>query len=408
MSPRLTLSLPVLLAATAAGAVEFHAAISVAPQTVTEDRGSPYYVGPPTVDTPRRSGRNDLQLRMQEGGFNAQGILRQEVADGQRPGYHGIANQFYYDGQITPGLGWTVGKKVMPWGVGFGFKPLDVIQREDRRGINPPPLVGVPLVALERLTATDAWTVAWTRPGQGNGETDSRDSSLALHWYRLADGDDLHGVMRVSQRRRLEAGFGATHIVGDEWSVHGAALYQRRTRQRTNTLPDNGGTFATTDPMVEKTGGGGVKSVAGVQWTGDSGLSVLAEAWYDADAWRRRDWQALDALTARQRALAGFAPPAAIDGNVAWSSQAYQATNLLRENLLLRLAWDDRDGFKPYADVLFTPSDGGRVYTVAASWQGNRQRFTLGARQAGGAADSAYAQAPIRRVLWAEWQLALF
>jgi hypothetical protein len=76
--------------------------------------------------------------------------------------------------------------------------------------------------------------------------------------------------------------------------------------------------------------------------------------------------------------------------------------------VLLRLAYDDRDGFKPYADLLLTPSDGGRVYTVGASWEGNRQRFTLGVRQAGGRAGSAYAQSPLKRALWAEWRLALF
>lgn len=350
MPPRLTFLLLGLVSATA-GALETHGTIVVAPQFHTANTNSPYYG---LVDVPQRTSRNEIELRAQEGGFNAQGILRQEVARGQRPEYHGIANQFYYDGQITPGLGWTVGKKAMPWGVGIGFKPLDVIQREDRRGINPPPLVGVPLVALERLTETDAWTVAWTRPGQGSGETDSRDSSLALHWYRLVDGDDLHGVMRVSQRRRLEAGLGATRVIGEEWSLHGAVLHQDRGLAR----PD--GSFERA----------GTKAVAGLQWTGESGTSVLVEAWHDADA--------------------------------------RLATGTPRENLLLRLGYDDRDGFKPYLEVLFTPSDGGRVFTGGASWQGNRNRITLGLRQYGGRADSAYALAPIRRIWWAEWRLAIF
>jgi hypothetical protein len=349
MPPRLTFALSGLLLATSAGAVEIHGVITVAPEFLAENTSSPY-----DVNTPRRSSRQDVELKLQEGGFNAQGILRQQVAEGHSPEYHGIANQFYYDGAISPALGWTAGRKVMPWGVGFGFKPLDVIQRENRRSINPPPLVGVPLVAIEHFTAEDAWTVAWTRPGQGRAETDDRDPGVALHWYRLASGDDLHGVLRVSQRRRLEAGVGATRIVGDEWSFHGAALYQERGPMR----PD--GSFD----------GEAIKAVVGAQWTGESGTSVLLEAWDDPDA-----------------PLASGTP---------------------RENVLLRVTWDDRDGFKPYADLLVTPRDGGRVFTVGAVWEGNRQRFTLGARQVGGARDSAYAQAPIKRILWAEWRLALF
>lgn len=337
MSPRLTFIL-LGLASTTAGALETHGTLTIAPQYAAENYSS----------------RNDLELRMQEGGFNAQGILRQEVAEGQRPDYHGIANQIYYDGQIDAGLGWTIGKKAMPWGVGFGFKPLDVIQREDRRGINPPPLVGVPLVAIERYTATDALTLAWTRPGENAGETDARDPGLALRWYRLAGSDDLHSVLRISERRRLEAGFGATRVIGEEWSIYGAALYQQRGPMRPDGRYDDAA----------------IKAVVGVQWTGESGTSVLAEAWDDPDA-----------------PLVRLTP---------------------RENLLLRLAWDDRDGFKPYAELLLTPRDGGHVVSVGASREGNRNRFSLGLRQFGGNDNSAYAQAPVRRVIWAEWRLALF
>jgi len=151
----------------------------------------------------------------------------------------------------------------------------------------------------------------------------------------------------------------------------------------------------------------GLKAVAGAQWTG-SHWSMLAEAWYDADAYSHAEWQRLDALTARQRALANIAPAQAIAGNIAWSSQAYQANNLLRENLLLRLAHDNGDGFKPYAELLLTPADGGRILTLGASHEGDRQRLTFGLRQLGGKSDSAYAQAPLRRVAWIEWRWALF
>jgi hypothetical protein len=391
-----------------AGAWEFHGAVSVAPEWLSDDAASPYFVGPPTVVLPHRASRQDFELRAQEGGFNAQGIMRQRVAEGSRPEYHGIANQFYYDGQLSPSLGWTAGKKVLTWGVGFAFKPLDVVQREDRRAVDAPPLVGQPLAVVERFTATDALTLAWVRPGQGRGDSDADDPALALHGYRLAGADDYHAVTRLSRRRGFEAGVGTTHVIGDEWSIYAAALYSQRYRLRLNRLLDNGGLLAGADPTAEASRHDSLKAVAGGQWTGESGWTMLVEAWYDGDAYRRADWQRLDTLTARQRAAAAFAPGTAIDGNIAWSSQAYLTTNLLRENLLARLSYDDRDGFKPYAELLLTPSDRGLVMTVGASLEGNRQRLSVALRQLGGAADSAYGQAPIRRLLWAEWRLAMF
>jgi hypothetical protein len=393
-----------------ASAAELTANLSVAPELATENSTSPYYVGPPTVPQRSRDSRQDLQLRLREGGFNAQGILRWQVAEGQQAERHGILNQVYYDGELGQGMGWTVGRKVVSWGVGFGFRPLDVVQREDRRGVNPPPLVGVPLVAFEHFTAEDAWTLAWTRPGEGRGveqRTGSgRDEALALHWYRLAGSDDLHAVARLSRNRGLEAGFGATRIVGEEWSIHGAALYQRRYNQYVNSLAEQGGVLAVSDPTTIIAQRHGLKAVLGGQWTDASGWSVLAEAWYDADAYSLAEWRRLDALTASQRAMVGLVPATVIAGNVAWSSQAYQVTNLLRENLLLRLAYDE-EGFKPYAEVLVTPRDRGRVVTVGASYEGNRQQFSGGLRQLGGAADSVYARAPMKRIVWFEYRIAI-
>ncbi len=391
-----------------ASAAEFNASLIVAPQVLTDNRASPYTVGPPTVPAHNRDSRQDLELRLREGGFNAQGTLRWQAAQGAKPEQHGISNQFYYDGELGGGVGYSVGKKVMSWGVGYGFRPLDIVQRENRRGVNLPALVGLPLLAVENFSAEEAWTLAWVRPGEGGGTDDSHDSSLAFHWYRLAGADDLHAVARLSHRRGIEAGAGFTRVIGEEWSFHGAALYQRDYRKTLSTLAESGGLFAAADPRAEFVRHNGVKAVAGAQWTGESGWSLLAEGWYDADAYSRAEWQRLDDLTARQRALAGLVPDSAIAGNVAWSSQAYLATNLLRENLMLRLAYDDRDGFKPYAELLTTPKDGGRVFTLGAAYEGNRQRVSFGLRQLGGAADSAYARAPIRRLLWADWRLAMF
>jgi hypothetical protein len=395
------------LPALAAQAGDFSASLSIAPEWRADNRDSAYFVAPPVVPAQNKSARQDLGLRWRDGGFNAQGTLRVLAREGQTPEHHGIVNQFYYDGDLGNGNGYTLGKKVMSWGVGFGFRPLDVIQREDRRSLNPPPLTGVPLAAWEHFSADAAYTLAWTNPGYRHEATDFRDQALAARYYRLVDGNDLHAVARLSGRHALEAGAGITHTSGEEWAFHAAALYQRRYGKTLNTLAENGGgILATTNPMQEVTRRNGLKAVAGSQWTGTAGFGVLVEAWYDAEAYTRDEWRRLDALTTRQRALAGFAPASAINGNVAWSSRAFERPNLLRENLLLRLTHDD-ERWKPALELLVTPRDGGRVVTTSLEYQGDRQRISLGLRFLGGAADSAYAQTPAKRMAFFEWRLAL-
>ena len=400
--------LAALLAAVPALAADLSASLSFAPEWRADNDASPYHVGPPTLPSRYPAARQDLALRVREGGFNAQGTLRLLARDGQRPEHHGVVNQLYHDGDLGGGHGYTVGKKIMSSGVGFGLRPLDVIQREDRRSLNAPPLTGVGVLAWEHFSADAALSLVWANPEKrGRQETDVRDPALVVRYYRLAGGSDLHGVLRLSRRHAVEAGAGIVHTLGEEWSLHAAALYQRRHMRPLNQLAEGGGAnLASTDPLREVTRRNGIKAVAGGQWTGSGGFGVLIEAWYDAEAYTREEWRRLNALTAQQRALSGFAPAAAIDGNIAWSSRAFERPSLLRENLLLRLSWDE-DGWKPAVELAATPRDGGRVLTASLAWEGSRQRVSGGLRLLGGAAESAYAQAPSKRMAFFEWRLAL-
>lgn len=351
--------------------------------------------------------RTDLELRYRDGGLNAQGTLCGSVREGESAQTKGILNQLYFDGESGAGSGYTVGKKVLSWGVGQGFRPLDLIQREDRRRLNPPPLEGVPLLAWQRYDAADSLTLAWSNPGYGAAAVDRDDPGIAAYWYRLAERDDLHAVARISRRHKLEAGAGWARAVGEEWTFHAAALYQRRGVTLLNALAESGATpIAAADPMQETARGDAVKAVAGMQWTGRAGFGVLLEAWYDGEAWTRDQWRRLDALAAVQHGLAGVVPQSWVDGNLAWSSRAFERPNLLRESLLLRLSYDE-ENWKTHLEWLSTPRDGGLVSSAAATWQGDRQRVSFGLRHLGGAADSAYAHSPQARMAFVEWRYAL-
>lgn len=398
----------VLACANSATAGDVGVSLSLSPEWQADNPGSPYAAGAALAPPRRRALREDLGLRWQEGGINAQGTLRQLAVAGRTPERHGIVNQLYYDGEIDAGSGWTAGRKLMSWGVGQGFRPLDVVQREDRRSVNPPPLVGIPVLAYERFSAADAFSLVWQRPGTGRGGKPGEDGALAAHWFRLVDGTDLHAVARLSRRNGLEAGGGFSRTVGDEWSFHGAVLHQGRFERRFNRLAEaDGPTLATSDPGAVEVRRNAIKAVAGAQWTHGSGFGVLMEAWVDGESYNLRDWRRLNALTARQRALAGQVPQSAIDGNVAWSLPAFDAPNLMRENVMLRLTQDIEQRWQLALDWLATRRDGGRAVTLSLGHQGDRARVAGGIRWLGGAGDSALAQAPASRMAWLEWRVAL-
>ncbi|MBS4099398.1 MAG: hypothetical protein KGZ83_21510 [Sulfuricella sp.] len=396
-----------LLLALNAAAGDFNATLALAPEWRGAATGSAYYVAPPLVAPQHRALRSDLELRYRDGGLDAQATLRNAAREGAIPQQRGILNQLYYDGEIAPGSGYTVGKKVLAWGVGFGFRPLDVVQHENRRLLNPPPQEGVPLLAWQRYSGATSLTVVWRNPGYGAADNDRDDPGIAANGYALLGGNDFHGVARASRRHRLEAGLGFARAVGEEWSLYAAALYQQRGWRTLDALAENpGALLAATDPLRESNAGPGFKGVAGAQWTGASGFGVLLEGWYDHEAWTRADWQRLDTLTASRRALAGKMPAEWINANLAWSSRAFTLPNLLRENLLLRISYD-AENWKTYLEWLSTPRDGGLVTSIGAAWQGASQRVGFGLRRLGGAADSAYAHSPQSSMAFVEWRYAL-
>ncbi|MDR3352346.1 MAG: hypothetical protein LBO00_04925 [Zoogloeaceae bacterium] len=357
--------------------------------------------------------RSDLELRLRWRGVSAQSTLRLASGEnGSAAAFESDINQLYYDGKLENGLDWSLGKKVTTWGVGFGFRPLDVIQREDRRAHNPPALVGLPLLALEHFSENGALTLAWINPAtQKNHAGDRKDEALALRYFRFAEQHDLHLVARLSRTRKLEFGLGATHVVNDGLSLHGAALYAQRYPVTINRLLREGELFAAADPMRRVLRKHGARAVAGLQWTGESGWSVLAEAHYDGEAYAGKDWRRLFALTRAQTAHAALFPATPAGGgivaaNVAWSAQAYRQPGLIRENLLLRFAHDDGHGFKPYLELFAAPRDRGVVLTAGFEQTRNRHRFLAGFRHFSGPTDSVYANVPEQNIAWLRWELA--
>lgn len=266
------------------------------------------------------------ELRWQDGPLRS--VVTATRLDGNSA--HLRLNELTYDRALAGGF-ITAGKKVMSWDVGYAFRPLDVVQREDRRALNPLALEGIPMLAWERFDADSATTVVWANPGRGKAAgiaTQREDEAVAIRQYFQRGARDEYGVLRLSRRNGIEAGASFSQVVNDGVELHASLLWQQR--------PAHGG-----------------KALAGFTWTTESKFSVLGEAWTDRSA-----------MPGQQR------------------------------NLMLR-ASQNLDDVDLSTDVLWQPGSGpmqgSRIGTVSASWKTGPWLLSASYRRYDGAA-SRYAR----------------
>ena len=278
----------------------------------------------------------DAELRGHWKALSGNVVFTQQRLDGGAWHDDAAVNELYAS---TDALGWqwSGGRKIVAWDVGYGFRPNDVVQQEQRRTLLATTPQGRGLVQAEHFDADTAWTLVWVNPRSealaGGGE-----EALAARVYRRVGSADWHGFARVGEHSRGSLGAATSWVASDSLELHASV---RRAWQQHVT-----------------------QALAGATWTGESKLSLTAEAWFDGSA----------------------APPQP------------------RGNVYLRAAWE-HEGWQPVVDLLLMPADRGRITTAALGWQGDRWRFDGGLRWYGGTRTAAIAHLPTRRIafLAATW-----
>ncbi len=393
-------------------AADFNAMLRVVPEYHTADTDSPF--APPENHgvLNEKSNRQEIDLRYQQGGIQAQILLRNIIRRGRAPENDFILNTLYWD-TAWRDQDFSIGKKVMSWGVGFGFRPLDVLQKENRRRLDNEALEGLPLLAWEKFSATTASSLVLANPHREKEEKSKDDVSLTLKIYQLQAAMDLHGLLRLSERHDWEAGAGISHVIGTQFAWHTSLLYQRRYQRWLNPLAGASSfPLAAADPLQQINFEHGLKAIGGTSWTHASGWSVLSEVWYDDQAYSRDQWRDLTALTAKQRRFLDDIPNDAIPNeaifsNIAASSRYFQTRNLLRWNTFLRLSYAGED-FDPSLDILYTPEDKGHVVTFKVNYEGEKHQLSAALRRFGGPEDAAYQLLPKKWIFWIGWEWAFY
>jgi hypothetical protein len=357
---------------------------------------------PGLTAAPASSSGLELHSRARWRGLSADALLAHEHTDGGRGESTARFNELEWSCEAA-GWAWNVGKKIVGWDVGQGFRPNDVVQQEQRRSLLASTLEGRPLLQAERFGADAALSLVWVNPHHLNAPLErqrrAEESALAARWYRRDGALDLHGTARLGRRTGASLGAAFAWVAGDEVELHASARWLQR-HDGWALADGTGGAPVAANPWQLGTQGAASQWLLGASWTGARQISLLAEAWHDGSAPSRRqwrDWQARNTALASVGTQLGLPDGLRIAtaGNLAWQTTPFDGASLQRDNLYIRLAWQP-EGWQASLDGLYHPADHGRVVTAGLQWQGDRWRLNAAWRRSGGPAHSVLAQLPTR------------
>jgi hypothetical protein len=372
--------------------------------------GSAFAAGLPLTGFGRDRYRIEQELRGRAGPVSLLLTATESGQEGSKPAGRFVAHEAFADLDIG-GERFSVGKKVLSADVAYGFRPIDVLQRESRLQLAPPPLEGIPMLSWDNFSTDGAWSLVIANPGHQRRGAAREDGSVALKLYRREGVADIHGVLRHSGRFGVELGGAISVVPGEALELHASLLQQRRgERMVPQPDPAGGAQLLNADAAIAiETLTNPRKALIGGTWTTEAGYSLLGEVWWDGTAPDAADWQRLRRQSVQRAAMLGLpgVPAVAVAGASAASLRIFDQGNLLRRGALLRLGWSDSaSGWSASLDLLGSLNDGGRTVTAAVAWQGERLRFDAGLRRYGGPGDSAFGQLPDRAAAFVGFSLA--
>ena len=346
----------------------------------------------------------NLHLRWQYSGFILQaGVEAQQIYDGDSTS-KGFLYELFYDFSLAS-LDLCLGKKQMPMGVGYAYRPLDMIQQEQRQTLRPVMVEGVPVVSVEKYTETGTAGLIYVNHINWDEENvNSGKDEWAVKGYSLIGNYDLQWLLHYDEQRKTSAAFGFSWVGGESTELHASIRVQGEYRDEPELAFNPVTQVVTETPVLEQNG---IIGLIGMTWTNSDGLSVIAEYWYDERAASDNYWkEAIDDLAYLKSGVAVNASNAMQMATVP-NRFAYAAnqSNLKENNLFLRVSYDG-ESFDPAIDMFYHPNDDGYMMTLRADKEvSQNQRLSFAYRYYGGNRESTFGNVGDDQQLMLMWEV---
>lgn len=324
-----------------------------------------------------------------------------------------IAQELFWQGVWETGvlpLDMTLGKIRLDWGVGYGYRPLDLFKpyRRNPVGIQVEEGAGVAMASYFDLSGE--WSLlysdsSWTKQESSELEQRTEQQGIGLRRYWLTDETEWQAIAYYDDVRQGLIGGSMVSVYDVSWAYHASFVYQR------DYLGfEQQGLYS---PVILANKSSGFQGLVGLNWASQAGNQIIVEYWYDNRAWSKEDWrQGLERATA-------LSESANTDGLSHSYAQGLNHINLVQHNVMFHWSlnptswsqwlWSKNalwlESVEPTFDLLLSPQDGGVIATQWINYSAYDSGQTsvdveLAARFMTGRHDSVYANLSDKRMIF--------
>ncbi|MGC9459896.1 hypothetical protein [Vibrio genomosp. F10] len=303
----------------------------------------------------------------------------------------------------------TLGKVRLDWGVGYGYRPLDIFKPYRRNPIGIQVEEGAGTAMASYFDMSGEWSLvytdsSWTQQQGSELEKQSQQQGFGLRRYALLGDSEWQGIAYYDDVRHGLVGGSFVTVVDPAWALHVSAVYQRQYLAYQQGEPFQAVSLSTQHH--------GYQSLIGMNWASSTGHNIIMEYWFDSRSWSRDEWQ-----QAFERGTDLASNPHTLPLASSYA-QGFNHANLVQHNMMFHWslnsaswshwAWSNNwlwlNDFEPTFDVIVSPQDGGLIATQWLNYQMYDSGYTsfnveLAARFLGGSSDSVYANLPDKHMI---------
>ncbi|MDC5855413.1 hypothetical protein [Vibrio europaeus] len=357
----------------------------------------------------------DLQLE----GYGLTGLIaakgNQVYSSDSSESYKGelIIQELFWQGiteLFDASIDFTLGKVRLDWGVGYGYRPLDVFKPYRRNPVGIQVEEGTGVAMASYFDMSGEWSLvysdsSWTQQDGSQLEQASEQQGIGLRRYVLSGDSEWQGLAYYDDVRQGLFGGSFVTVLSDAWSLHSSALYQRK------YLSYVQGESHAPVSLAEQTDA--VQALVGLNWANAVGNNIILEYWYDSRSWSQSEWN-----KAFER-VASLSNNHSLKPLASSYAQGLNNANLVQHNVMFHWSLDSSswsqwswsneflwlNKLTPTFDLLYSPKDQG---VIATQWLDYRvydsgsASFSaeLAARFMTGDSESVYANLSDKRMIF--------